>query len=70
MKTNKPKDGVAVKKRDIETTTFKHDFVLPPKGKRTKSIRIAATYEDDTGKLVEVDQAICRHLLRFGFFEG
>ena len=69
MKTEKSKDRVAVKKEAINITAFKQDFILPPKGKRTKSIRFVAMFEGDTGKLVEVDQAICRHLLRFGFFE-
>ena len=68
MKTHKSKGRVIVKKGGIDLTVFKHDFILPPKGKRTKSIRFVAIFEDDTGNLIEVDQAVCRHLLRFGIF--
>jgi len=43
--------------------------VLQPKGKRTKPIRLVASFEQDQQTVQAVDQAVCRHLMKFGFFQ-
>ncbi len=68
MNTRTPRNVRKVDKGRTEDLTIKHDFTLPPKGKRAKSIRFVANFEDNAENLAEVDQAICRHLLRFDIF--
>ena len=41
---------------------------IAPKGKRTKPMRMVAVFDNNADGGREVDQALCRHLLKFGFF--
>lgn len=48
---------------------LKHEKILQPLGRRKKVIRFVAHFETSDQEVKAVDQAIVRHLLRFGFFK-